>query len=198
MLISFAPKPDRIPNPSNLRPIPFSRKTLFQAMVARYQQPATREGVQEPPPLFVVSRKSARSMPRATPPSMERRIFWSVLAALLAFSGIMFVLFVLGAFSVHVAAQQAAEQQAQAAQQWLSDQERGFARATAQAEQAQAAQQQAQAQRSAADLAARTLSADQRCYLGSVVEVHGSTFTQLGSISNPIHCAGNLADKPLR
>lgn len=48
------------------------------------------------------------------------------------------------------------------------------------------------------DLARRTLSSNQRCYAGAVVEVHGNTYTQLGTISNPIHCSGMLADHPLR
>lgn len=48
------------------------------------------------------------------------------------------------------------------------------------------------------NLARRTLSSNQRCYGGAVVEVHGSTYTQLGTISNPIHCSGTLADRPLR
>jgi hypothetical protein len=42
------------------------------------------------------------------------------------------------------------------------------------------------------------LAGDQRCVNGTVVQVDGSTYTQLGSIQYPIHCDGSYADRPLR
>lgn len=44
----------------------------------------------------------------------------------------------------------------------------------------------------------RRLAANQRCVGGSVVEIQGSVYTQLGSIADPIHCSGDVADRPLR
>jgi hypothetical protein len=44
----------------------------------------------------------------------------------------------------------------------------------------------------------RRLALDQRCVAGAVVEVHGNAYTQLGTIAQPIHCAGEFADQPLR
>jgi hypothetical protein len=55
-----------------------------------------------------------------------------------------------------------------------------------------------QAQRARVESARYVLAADQRCVGGVVVQVRGSVYTQLGSISQPIHCAGRRADKPLR
>lgn len=39
---------------------------------------------------------------------------------------------------------------------------------------------------------------DQRCVGGAVIEVHGSVYTQLGSLARPVHCVGRRADYPLR
>lgn len=44
----------------------------------------------------------------------------------------------------------------------------------------------------------RRLAVNQRCVGGSVVQVQGSTYTQLGTIECPIHCSGDFADQPLR
>lgn len=44
----------------------------------------------------------------------------------------------------------------------------------------------------------RSLAPNQRCIGGVVIEVEGSTYTQLGSFSRPIHCADGYADQPLR
>lgn len=50
----------------------------------------------------------------------------------------------------------------------------------------------------AEDLRRRTLEGNQRCVGGVVVQVEGSTYTQLGTISQPAYCAGGVADQPLR
>lgn len=42
------------------------------------------------------------------------------------------------------------------------------------------------------------LAPDQRCVGGAVIEVHGNVYTQLGSISQPVHCVGRRADRVLR
>lgn len=48
------------------------------------------------------------------------------------------------------------------------------------------------------DAERRHLAANQRCVGGSVVQVDGRTFTQIGSIEYPVHCAGDYADRPIR
>lgn len=111
---------------------------------------------------------------------MESRVFWGVLCALLVASGIFWALVALGVLGAGAMAQRAADAQAQ---QVADD---------------AAASLRAQQAARLADLNRRTLGPHQRCYAGAVVQVSGSTFTQLGSISYPIHCVGNLADKPLR
>lgn len=56
-----------------------------------------------------------------------------------------------------------------------------------------------QMQRAYADgLRRQALSENQRCVGGVVVEVNGSTYTQLGTIEQPVHCSGAYADRPLR
>lgn len=42
------------------------------------------------------------------------------------------------------------------------------------------------------------LSGNQRCIGGVVIEVSGSSYTQLGSVGQPVHCVGQLADRPIR
>ena len=44
----------------------------------------------------------------------------------------------------------------------------------------------------------RMLASNQRCVGGVVVQVDGATYTQLGSISNPVHCSGQYADRAIR
>lgn len=39
---------------------------------------------------------------------------------------------------------------------------------------------------------------DERCVGGAVIEVRGNVYTQLGSIAEPVHCVGRVADRPLR
>jgi hypothetical protein len=46
--------------------------------------------------------------------------------------------------------------------------------------------------------ARRRLAVNQRCVAGAVVQVDGNTYTQLGTIAQPIHCQGDYADQPLR
>ncbi|RUL78765.1 hypothetical protein [Dyella choica] len=57
--------------------------------------------------------------------------------------------------------------------------------------QRQAAYQQWQQER-------RRLALNQRCVDGAVVQIEGSSYTQLGTLAQPIHCSGRLADQPLR
>lgn len=42
------------------------------------------------------------------------------------------------------------------------------------------------------------LADDQRCVGGAVVEVHGTDYRQIGTISEPVHCDSGYADRPLR
>lgn len=44
----------------------------------------------------------------------------------------------------------------------------------------------------------RILEGGQRCVGGVVVVVDGASYTQLGSIANPVHCSGRYADRALR
>lgn len=48
------------------------------------------------------------------------------------------------------------------------------------------------------DLRRRALAPDQQCVGGVVVRVEGTTYTQLGTIANPVRCSGRHADQPLR
>lgn len=67
--------------------------------------------------------------------------------------------------------------------------------------QAQAAQLAAGRQRargSTEDLRRRALGPGQRCVGGAVVQVSGATYTQVGTIAEPVRCSGGYADRPLR
>jgi hypothetical protein len=44
----------------------------------------------------------------------------------------------------------------------------------------------------------RLLAGDQRCVGGVVVVVAGSTYTQLGTVGDPVRCSGRYADRPIR
>ena len=56
-----------------------------------------------------------------------------------------------------------------------------------------------QMQRAYADgLRRQALSENQRCVGGVVVQVGGSTYAQVGTIAQPVHCTGAYADRPLR
>lgn len=58
--------------------------------------------------------------------------------------------------------------------------------------------QQQQAQVRAVDIQRRQLVGNQRCVGGVVVVVNGSSYTQLGTVGDPVHCSGQLADRPIR
>lgn len=62
----------------------------------------------------------------------------------------------------------------------------------------QAAQLRAQQQRQAYEDSRYVLADDQECVGGAVVQVQGNAYTQIGSISQPVHCVGRRADRPLR
>jgi hypothetical protein len=64
---------------------------------------------------------------------------------------------------------------------------------------AQQAEQVRQSQLAAyADKQRHWLAANQRCVGGVVVQVDGTSYTQLGSIASPVRCSGQMADRPLR
>jgi endonuclease/exonuclease/phosphatase (EEP) superfamily protein YafD len=114
---------------------------------------------------------------------MDSRVFWSVLCALLVFSGLC-----VAGYACIVAAERRAVADAQA--QIL--QQAQFVRL-----QVQHALKEQQQQR-VLDAVRRTLATDQRCVGGVVIQVDGSAYTQLGSIQNPVHCDAYGADRPLR
>lgn len=68
------------------------------------------------------------------------------------------------------------------------------------AERAQADQQAAQRRRVQAqnDVNARALAPDMQCVGGVVVRVSGSTYTQLGTVGDPVRCSGRMVDRPIR
>jgi len=78
----------------------------------------------------------------------------------------------------------------------------GIAQVGQQAVQQSQADAYAQQQRLAAqwteDARRRLLASDQRCVGGEVFQVHGSSFTQIGTMAYPVHCSGNMADRPIR
>jgi hypothetical protein len=118
---------------------------------------------------------------------MEMRVFWSVLCALLVFSGISAVWYALSV--------RAREHAVVAVMQQVS--------AEAQQEELKA-HVQSELDRIAADDRARreharyVLAPDQRCVGGVVIQVRGNSYTQVGSIVSPVHCLGRVADRPLR
>lgn len=129
---------------------------------------------------------------------MAWKIFVGVLGALLAFWLISSALVVLGFIGVaHVAGE--------AVRQELGDRSQ---HAYMRIPDPEAVRLEVQArpvvdQRYAADAAERRrqsvqLSADERCIGGAVVRVEGSTYTQVGSVGQPVHCVDRLADRPLR
>ena len=65
-------------------------------------------------------------------------------------------------------------------------------------QQAQRQQAQRQAQARAADVRRRQLAGNHRCVGGVVVVVEGSSYTQLGTVGDPVRCSGQLADRPIR
>ncbi len=115
------------------------------------------------------------------------KVFWGVLLALLVFSGIWMVVVAAGMVSAGAMVQQVAEQQTQALHQ-LQQQELERQRQLV----------ENQRRSHANDIRRRTLAFNQRCTGGVVIEVSGSTYTQLGSVGHAVRCAGRLADRPLR
>lgn len=111
---------------------------------------------------------------------MESKVFWAVLCALLVFSGIMWLLFALGVVGARAVANEESRQAVVELQQQ-----------TAMAEQQQREHQRVQ-------LARRQLTGNQRCVGGVVVVVNGSSYTQLGTVGDPVRCSGQLADRPIR
>jgi hypothetical protein len=47
-------------------------------------------------------------------------------------------------------------------------------------------------------LARRQLASNQRCVGGAVVVVSGSSYSQLGTVGDPVRCNGRYADRPIR
>jgi hypothetical protein len=126
---------------------------------------------------------------------MDKRIFLSVLAALVVFG-----LLIVGWRALE---RERDIEDAQAAMQQIADQ---LSVATRQVQQETAAQrravelsQQAESLRSMRERDRALLADDQRCIGGTVIAVKGSTYTQaLGAGRMPIPCAGRLANQPLR
>lgn len=118
---------------------------------------------------------------------MDTRVFWSVLCALLVFSGL-----VAAGVAMMVAAQHEAVRRAQdQAQRQLAQVSEQAVRAAQEQVQQQAAYQRWLLER-------RRLQPGQQCVGGVVVQVYGNAYTQLGTIAQPVHCSGDFADQPLR
>lgn len=116
-------------------------------------------------------------------PGMDKRVFWSVLCALLVFSGLSFF-----GYACVVEAEREALSQAQ-------QQADGQMHRVSEAVLAQQRQQQAYAQW----LHERSrLLPDERCVGGAVVRVQGNSYTQIGYPGRPAHCDGQYADQPMR
>jgi hypothetical protein len=61
-----------------------------------------------------------------------------------------------------------------------------------------AAQQQRQREAVAMSWDRRLLMGNQRCVGGVVVVVNGTSYTQLGTVGDPVRCSGRYADRPIR
>jgi len=70
--------------------------------------------------------------------------------------------------------------------------------AVAQFQAQDAAQQQRQREAVAMSWNRRLLGGNQRCVGGVVVVVDGATYTQLGTVGDPVRCEGRYADRPIR
>lgn len=118
---------------------------------------------------------------------MDTRVFWSVLCALLVFSGLIVFFLAAG-----VSAQRQVVLQVQQTTQ------QNIARIAEQARQ-EAVEQEAQREAyERSQLERRRLASNQSCVGGVVIEVRGTSYTQLGDLSHPVHCSGAFADQPLR
>lgn len=118
---------------------------------------------------------------------METRIFWSVLLALLVFSGLAAV----GRAVIHHQQEAADEQATEAA--FLA------ASGAAQAARQLSIDESAQRQRpSMKNDDRRVLQDNMRCVGGVVVLVQGHDYRQVGTLQNPVHCSGRMADQPVR
>jgi len=62
----------------------------------------------------------------------------------------------------------------------------------------QRANQEWRVQAARVDVYRRTLGSNQRCVGGVVLIVNGSSYTQLGTVGDPVRCNGQYADRPLR
>ena len=118
---------------------------------------------------------------------MESKVFWGVLCALLVFSGIMWLLFALGVVGLRAATNEASRQAAVQLQQQ-------------QAELQQQLSESQQRQREAVAMSwdRRLLQGNQRCVGGVVVVAEGASYTQLGTVGDPVRCEGRYADREIR
>jgi hypothetical protein len=118
---------------------------------------------------------------------MDNRVFWSVLCALLVFSGLVAA----GTAMLFAAQREAVSQAQQQTQQRIQ----AIAQQGLQEVQASARQRAAYAQW----LRSRErLLPGQRCVGGVVVQVQANAYTQVGYPGHPAHCEGDYADQPMR
>lgn len=118
---------------------------------------------------------------------MDMRVFWSVLAALILFGAL-----VVGWRALE---RQRDIEDANAVLQSISTLATDAVR---DGQQAEAQPQQQQRQQVVTDWRRRELASGQRCVAGVVVVVDGTTYTQLGTVGDPVRCAGRYADRPIR
>ena len=119
---------------------------------------------------------------------MDMRVFWAVLA-----SAAVLLLVQLVGTEIRQRREQAA-----LAEAWA-----GVVRAANAPDpmglQALTAQRERQRQlQAASDWRRRELAGNQRCVGGVVVVVDGVTYTQLGTVGDPVRCQGHYADRPIR
>jgi hypothetical protein len=130
---------------------------------------------------------------------MDMRVFWAVLAAF----GVIVVVVFIGSEVQQRRQEQAMEEAWSGVMRAANDPDpmglRRRAAEQASAQSQQDAQQAAYRQRfQQLQVSNRTLGSNQRCIGGVVVQVVGDTYTQLGSIQNPVRCSGRFADREVR